>query len=86
MKDITLPLIRPAMVSGFFLIFLPAMRGLTTPIPLYGLYTRVLGVQVCSLRDADMTPQALALVSLVIVIVIIHNAIVTEITRDREGV
>ena len=31
--DVTLPLIRPAMISGFFLIFLPAMRGLTTSVP-----------------------------------------------------
>ncbi|MEG1459273.1 MAG: iron ABC transporter permease, partial [Acetivibrio sp.] len=45
LKDITLPLIRPAMVSGFFLIFLPAMREVTTSVLLYGPYNRTLGVQ-----------------------------------------
>ena len=85
LKDITLPLIRPAMVSGFFLIFLPAMRELTTSILLYGPYTRTLGVQIYSLRDAGMIPQASALASLAILIIIICNTIVTQITNDRKG-
>ena len=85
LKDITLPLIRPAMVSGFFLIFLPAMRELTTSILLYGPYTRTLGVQIYSLHDAGMIPQASALASLAILIIIICNTIVTQITKDRKG-
>ena len=85
LKDITLPLIRPAMVSGFFLIFLPAMRELTTSILLYGPYSRTLGVQIYSLRDAGMIPQASALASIAILIIIVCNTIVTEITKDRKG-
>lgn len=85
LTDVTLPLIRPAMVSGFFLIFLPAMREVTTSVLLYGPYTRTLGVQIYSLRDAGMIPQAAALGSLAIVIIIICNTIVTEVTRDRKG-
>ncbi|MEG1992107.1 MAG: iron ABC transporter permease [Acetivibrio sp.] len=86
LKDITLPLIRPAMVSGFFLIFLPAMREVTTSVLLYGPYTRTLGVQIYSLRDAGMMPQAAALGSVAIVMIIICNTIVTQITKDRKGV
>jgi len=85
LKDITLPLIKPAMVSGFFLIFLPAMRELTTSVLLYGPYSRTLGVQIFALRDAGMIPQASALASVAIVIIIVCNAIVTEITKDRKG-
>lgn len=85
LKDITLPLIKPAMVSGFFLIFLPAMRELTTSVLLYGPYSRTLGVQIFALRDAGMIPQASALASIAIVIIIVCNAIVTEITKDRKG-
>ena len=85
LKDITLPLIKPAMVSGFFLIFLPAMRELTTSILLYGPYSRTLGVQIFALRDAGMIPQASALASIAILIIIICNFIVTEITKDRKG-
>lgn len=86
LRDITLPLIRPAMVSGFFLIFLPAMREVTTSVLLYGPYTRTLGVQIYSLRDAGMMPQAAALGSIAIVLIIVCDAVVTQITRDRKGV
>ena len=86
LADVPLPLIRPAMVSGFFLIFLPAMREVTTSILLYGPYTRTLGVQIYSLRDAGMIPQAAALGSVAIVIIIICNTIVTQATKDRKGV
>ena len=86
LSDITLPLIRPAMVSGFFLIFLPAMREVTTTILLYGPYTRTLGVQIYSLRDAGMIPQAAALATVAIGIIMVLNAIVTQITKDKKGV
>ena len=86
LKDITLPLIRPAMISGFFLIFLPAMREVTTSVLLYGPYTRTLGVQIYSLRDAGMMPQAAALGSVAIVLIIVINAIVNAVTADRKGV
>ncbi len=86
LADITLPLIRPAMVSGFFLIFLPAMREVTTSILLYGPKTMTLGVKIYSLRDAGMIPQAAALASVASVIIIILNTIVTEITKERKGV
>ena len=86
LKDITLPLIRPAMVAGFFLIFLPSMRELTTSILLYGPYTRTLGVQIFALRDSGQIPQASALAAVAICIIIICNAIVTQITKDKKGV
>lgn len=86
LADITLPLIRPAMVSGFFLIFLPAMREVTTSILLYGPYTRTLGVQIYSLRDAGMIPQAAALATVAIGLIILLNTLVTQITKDRKGV
>ena len=86
LADITLPLIRPAMVSGFFLIFLPAMREVTTSILLYGPKTMTLGVKIYALRDGGTIPQAAALASVAIVIIIILNTIVTQITKDRKGV
>lgn len=86
LSDITLPLIRPAMVSGFFLIFLPAMREVTTSILLYGPKTRTLGVQIYGLRDAGMIPQAAALATVAIGIIIILNSVVNYIVKDRKGV
>lgn len=86
LSDITLPLIRPAMVSGFFLIFLPAMREVTTSILLYGAYTRTLGVQIYSLREEGYIPQAAALAVIAIGLIMILNVVVTELTKDRKGV
>ena len=62
------------------------MREVTTSVLLYGPYTRTLGVQIYSLRDAGMMPQAAALGSVAIVLIVICNAIVSRITRDRKGV
>jgi iron(III) transport system permease protein len=84
--DITLPLIRPAMVSGFFMVFLPAMRELTTSVLLYGPKSRTLGVQIYQLRDNGYMCQASALAAVTIVIIIVSNKIVEFITKDRKGV
>lgn len=86
LKDITFPLIRPAMVSGFFLIFLPAMRELTTSALLYGPYTRTLGVSIYSLRSDGYITEASALATLTIILIIVCNTIITQITKDRKGV
>lgn len=85
MMDITLPLIRPAMVSGFFMVFLPAMRELTTSVLLYGPKSRTLGVQIYQLRDNGYMCQAAALATVTIIIIIVANKIVEYITKDRKG-
>ena len=85
MLDITLPLIRPAMVSGFFMVFLPAMRELTTSVLLYGPKSRTLGVQIYMLRENGYMTQAAALATVTIIIVIISNKIVEFITKERKG-
>lgn len=84
LKDITLPLIRPAMVSGFFLIFLPAMRELTTSVLLYGPYSRTLGVAIFSLRNDGYITTASALAAVAIVLIIVLNTIVNAVLKDRK--
>lgn len=86
LKDVTIPLIRPAMVSGFFLIFLPAMRELTTSVLLYGPYSRTLGVAIFSLRNDGYITTASALAALTIGLIIILNTIVNAILKDRKKV
>ena len=85
MFDITIPLIRPAMVSGFFMVFLPAMRELTTSVLLYGPKSRTLGVQIYMLRDNGYMTQAAALAAITILIVIVSNKLVEFITKERKG-
>ncbi|MBR2791988.1 MAG: iron ABC transporter permease [Erysipelotrichaceae bacterium] len=83
LKDVTLPLIKPAMLSGFFLVFLPCMRELTTSILLYGPKSRTLGVAIYQLRINGQINQAAALSVITILLIIIMNNLVKFITRDR---
>ena len=85
LTDITLPLIKPAMVSSFFLVFLPAMRELTTSVLLYGPNSRTLGVQIQQLRVNGYMTQAAALSAVAIAIIMICNGVVKAITKDRRG-
>ena len=84
LKDITIPLIKPAMVAGFFLIFLPAMRELTTSVLLYGPNSRTLGVAIFSLRNDGYITTASALASIAILLIVILNSIVNAILKDRK--
>ena len=86
LSDVTLPLIKPAMISSFFLVFLPAMRELTTSVLLYGPNSRTLGVAIQNLRDNGYMTQAAALSVVAIIIIMVCNGVVKYITRDRKGV
>jgi len=86
LSDVTLPLIKPAMISSFFLVFLPAMRELTTSVLLYGPNSRTLGVAIQNLRDNGYMTQAAALSVVAIIIIMVCNGVVKFATRDRKGV
>lgn len=85
LRDITLPLIRPGMIAGFFLIFLPAMRELTTSVLLYGPFTRTLGVAIYSINSEGNTVQASALATVAIAIIVAGNIALRFITKERKG-
>lgn len=71
LKNIVVPLIRPGMISAFFLIFLPALRELTTSVLLYGPTTRTIGVAIYALNEDGETVRAAALASVALVIIFI---------------
>ena len=82
MKDIVLPLIRPGMVAAFFLIFLPALRELTTSVLLYGPTTRTIGVAIYTLNEDGETVYAAALASIALVIIVVGHLVIKRITRS----
>ncbi len=86
LRDITLALIRPGMIAGFFLIFLPAMRELTTSILLYGPYTRTLGVAIYAINAEGNITQSAALSAVAILIIMLGNLALRFVTRDRRSV
>ncbi len=71
LKNIVLPLIRPGMISAFFLIFLPALRELTTSVLLYGPTTRTIGVAIYALNEDGETVRAAALASVALIIILV---------------
>ena len=74
------------MLSSFFLVFLPAMRELTTSVLLVGPNSKTLGVAIYQLRSGGYMSPAAALSVITIAIIMICNAIVTAVTKDRKGV
>ena len=83
LKDIVIPLIKPGMVAAFFLIFLPALRELTTSILLYGPTTRTIGVAIYALNEDGETVYAATLASVALVIIIVGQLAIKRITRSR---
>ncbi|MHC1728288.1 MAG: ABC transporter permease [Syntrophobacteraceae bacterium] len=87
MRDVVIPLARPGMVAAFFLIFLPALRELTTSVLLYGPTTRTIGVAIYTLNEDGETVYAAALSSIALFIIIAGQLLINRITRSRiEGV
>jgi iron(III) transport system permease protein len=80
MKDVVLPLIKPGMVAAFFLIFLPALRELTTSVLLYGPRTRTIGVAIYALNEDGETVYAAALSAVALIIIVIGQWVIKRIT------
>ena len=76
LKNIVLPLVRPGMISAFFLIFLPALRELTTSVLLYGPKTRTIGVAIYALNEDGETVRAAALASVTLVIIFLAESLI----------
>jgi len=76
LKDIVLPLVRPGMLSAFFLIFLPSLRELTISVMLYAPNTRTIGVAIYTLNDAGQTVIATALAGIALIIIVAGQLLV----------
>jgi len=66
------------MISAFFLIFLPALRELTTSVLLYGPTTRTIGVAIYALNEDGETVRAAALASIALVIIFAGETIIRK--------
>jgi len=84
LKDIVLPLIRPGMISAFFLIFLPALRELTTSVLLYGPTTRTIGVAIYTLNEDGETVKAAALAGIALIIIFVGETLIRKFLAKLE--
>ncbi|MBL8966974.1 MAG: iron ABC transporter permease, partial [Spirochaetaceae bacterium] len=85
LKDIVIPLVKPGMVSAFFLIFLPALRELTTSVLLYGPTTRTIGVAIYALNEDGETVRACALATIALVIIFLGETLIKRVTQKKEA-
>jgi len=83
MRYIVLPLIKPGMVAAFFLIFLPALRELTTSVLLYGPTTRTIGVAIYTLNEDGETVYSAALAAIALVIILLGELLIKRVTRSK---
>ncbi len=85
LRDVIVPLVRPGMVAGWILVFMPAFRELTMSILLFGLRTETIGVVIFNMQDSGYTQIAAALSVLVLAMVVAANAAARRITRGQVG-
>lgn len=83
LRDVVVPLIRPGLVAGWLLVFMPALRELNISILLYGPRTPTIGVAVFELQDAGYYHIAAALGSVVVAVVFVINLIMRRIVGGR---
>ena len=76
LTHIVVPLIRPGMINAFFLIFLPALRELTTSVLRYGPTTRTIGVAIYALNEDGETVRAAALAGIALIIIFIGETFI----------
>ena len=81
LKDIVIPLVRPGMISAFFLIFLPALRELTVSIMLYAPTTRTIGVAIYTLNEDGETVMSTALAGIALIIIVCGQMLINHFTK-----
>ncbi len=83
LTQIVAPLLRPALVAAWVLVFLPALGEITMSILLFGPETRTLGVLLFDYQTYESPPKAAVLASLLAVTVLVGNLLVNRLTGGR---
>jgi len=85
LRHILLPLIRPGVVAGWLLIFMPAFYELTMSILLYSSGTMTVGVALYQLESYSDPQAASVLAVLVLIIVLVGNVLLRRVTGGHVG-
>lgn len=70
-KDVTLPLLKPGMISGWILIFMPAVREVTVSVLIWSSGAETIGVMTFLYQDSGYPQRAAAMASIVIPIILV---------------
>ena len=79
-KDVTIPLIAPSVVAGWFLIFMPCFYELTMSTLLYSTDTKTLGYELFTYQTYHSQQTAAALATAILLMVILANWLLNKLT------
>ena len=82
-KDVTLPLIAPSVVAGWFLIFMPSFYELTMSTLLYSTDTKTIGYELYTYQTYHSQQTASAIATGILILVIIVNWILNKLTKGE---
>ncbi len=85
MRHVVLPLIRPGLIAGWFLVLIPTMHELTLSILLWSAGNETLGVAVFNLQEAGDIPATAALAMITIILVLAVNYLARQVGRIKTG-
>ncbi|MBP8036002.1 MAG: iron ABC transporter permease, partial [Negativicutes bacterium] len=86
LRDIMWPLIRPSVVAGWFLVFMPSFYELTMSIILYGSQTKTIGVLLYELQTYADPQDASVLAVIILLIVLVGNLALRKVSRGQIGI
>lgn len=82
-RDIVVPLIRPGLLAGWFLVFMPTLRELTISILLWGPETPTIGVAVFEMQNAGYYTASAAMASLLLAVVLAGDFLLRRLAGAR---
>ena len=82
-KDVTIPLIAPSVVAGWFLIFMPCFYELTMSTLLYSTDTKTLGYELFTYQTYHSQQTAAALATAILVLVVLANWLLNKLTKGE---
>lgn len=84
-RDVIIPLVKPGIIAGWFLIFMPTLRELNMSIMLAGPDTKTIGVAIFEMQDAGYYQYSAALSVIILAVVIIGNLIIRRVSGGKIG-
>ncbi|MBQ7733320.1 MAG: iron ABC transporter permease [Synergistaceae bacterium] len=81
--DVTLPLIAPSVVAGWFLIFMPSFYELTMSTLLYSTDTKTIGYELYTYQTYHSQQTASAIATGILLLVIVVNWLLNKLTKGE---
>lgn len=83
--DVVIPLIRPGLFAGWFLVFIPTLRELTISALLWSSRNETIGVVVFNLQESGNTAASAALAVIMVLVLLAVNSMTRRLTGGQLG-